>query len=221
MSRDKDVAINLRTLFEDKILLDITKDDNAPTIPLKIKEYKNRIKYIREAKEPIHALKLQPKQKKSLHASADSAIKTLRSKISELKEQYKKQISRKVSEIRKDPDGSKLRAKRDKNRKKKQRQREKEKKRKEMERTKIAMTQWAEQFNKKDFDPTNETPYPFELDDEGPITDEEIRRVSSGGRKTKRKNKRKNKKSKKRRAGMRKTKKRFRRKRKKRSRRHK
>ena len=214
MSRDKDVAINLRKLFEDKNLFDISKDDNAPTIPLKIKEYKNRIKYIREAKEQIHALKLNPSQKKSLHVSADSAIKRLRSKISELKEQYKKQISRKVEEARKDPDGSKREAKTAKNRQKKQKKREKEKKLK-------AMTQWAEQFNREDFDPENETPYPFDFDDVGPITDKEIKRVTHGGRKTKRKNKRKNNKSKKRRGGMRKTKKRFRRKRKKRSRRHK
>lgn len=213
MSRDKDVAINLRNLFIDKNLFNIAKDDNAPTIPLKIKEFKNRIKYINEAKQQIDYLKLKDSQKRSLHLSTDSAIERLRSKISELKEQYKEQISRKVEEARKDPDGSKRQAKRDKNRRKNQRQREKKKKLK-------VMTQWAEQFNKKDFDPENETPYPFEFDDYGPITEEEIKRVTHGGRKTKRKNKRKNKKSKKRRGGMRKTKKRSRRKRKKRSRRH-
>ena len=59
------------------------------------------------------------------------------------------------------------------------------------------MTQWAEQFNQEDFDPENETPYPFEFDDVGPITQEEFERVTHGGRKTKRKNKRKNNKSKK------------------------
>jgi len=64
MSRDKDVVITLRKLFEDKNLFDIAKDDNAPTIPLKIKEYINRINYINEAKEQINGLRLTPTQKK-------------------------------------------------------------------------------------------------------------------------------------------------------------
>ena len=216
ITKDKKAALQLRKLFTNDNLFDTTQE-NADTIPKKIKEFKNRIEYIKESKILINDLvHLEQKQKNKLHKSADNAIKRLRSKILELTEEYKQQISRNVEEARKDPDGSKRAAKTAKNRQKKQKKREKEKKIK-------AMTQWAEQFNQEDFDPENETSYPFEFDDVGPITEEEIRRVTHGGRKTKRKRKyrKKNKKSKKRQGGMRKTKKRSRRKRKKRFRRYK